>query len=395
MSQLVHGLTVRNSLWTVAALVIIVAGLKAAGAVLVPFLVAVFLAIICAPAVRALRERRVPNIVAVLLVLLGMMTLLVGAGALFAETVNEFSREAPKYQERVTGMAHDGAAFLSGAMGSRQLGLSTDKLFDAVDPGAIMSLVGTSMEALAGVMSNAVLVILTMAFILLEASSVPVKLRLLAGHSDADISGFTRLAKDVQRYLAIKTGVAIATGLLVGGWAAVLDVDFAVLWGLLAFMLNYIPNIGVMIAAVPAVLLALVQHGLGTGVALAIGYLVVGMVVGNAIEPALMGRRLGLSTLVVFLSLVVWGWLWGSIGMLLSVPLTMVLKIMLESSNRWSPWAILLDTPEEAAELAAAAAARVPASAEESSPDEGARVTDEPVSPAATDSLPPSGGTPA
>ncbi|MBW2527556.1 MAG: AI-2E family transporter [Deltaproteobacteria bacterium] len=356
MTQLGPGMSVRNSLWTVAALVIIVAGLKAAGPVLVPFLVAVFLSLICAPAVRALRNRRVPNLAAVLLVLLGLMALLVAAGAVFAGTINEFSREAPKYEELVSTMAHDAGSLLSGSLGGR-LGLTADKLFSAADPGAIMSLVGTSMEALAAVMSNAVLVILTIAFILLEASSIPVKIRLLAGHSHADISGFGRIAKDVQRYLAIKTGVAIATGTLVGVWAAVLDVDFAVLWGLLAFMLNYIPNIGVMIAAVPAVLLALVQHGVGTALALGVGYLVVGMVVGNAIEPALMGRRLGLSTLVVFLSLVVWGWLWGSVGMLLSVPLTMVLKIMLESSNRWSPWAILLDTPEETTELAEAAAA--------------------------------------
>lgn len=347
-AQLVHGRSVRNPFWTVAALVVIVAGLKAAGPVLVPFLVAVFLAIICAPAVRALRGMRVPNIVAVLLVILAMMLLLVGAGALFAGTINEFTTEAPKYQQRVTSMVRGAAALWGDALGSKRLELSTDKLFSAVDPGAVMSLVGSSMNALATVMSDAVLVVLAMIFMLLEASTIPVKLRLMAGHPEADISHFTRIAKDVQRYLAVKTVLAIATGVLVGTWAAILQVDFAVLWGLLAFMLNYVPNIGVMIAAVPAVLLALVQHGPGTAALLAVGYLAVGTVVGNAIEPAWMGRRLGLSTLVVFLSLVVWGWLWGSVGMLLSVPLTMVVKIMLENSEEWSPWAVLLDPGEEA-----------------------------------------------
>lgn len=347
LGQLVHGRNVRNKLWSVAALVIIVAGLKAAGGVLVPFLVAVFLAIICAPAVRVLRSWRVPNIVAVLLVVLAMMALLVGAGALFAGSINEFTTEAPKYRARVTSMAHDAAAFLSGAFRSQRLELSADKLFSAVDPGAVVSLVGSSMNALAVLVSDAVLVILTMVFILLEAGTIPGKLRLIGGHPEADISHFTRIATDVQRYLVIKTALAIATGTLVGIWAAVLDIDFAVLWGLLAFMLNYVPNIGVIIASVPAVLIALVQHGPGTALILGLGYLAVGMVVGNAIEPALLGRRLGLSTLVVFLSLVVWGWIWGSVGMFLSVPLTMVVKIMLESSEEWSPWATLLDPGEE------------------------------------------------
>lgn len=353
--HLVQGLNVRNPLWATAALVIIIAGLKAAGGVLVPFLVAVFLAIICAPAVRALRERKVPNILAVLLVILAMTALLVGVGALLADTVNEFAYEAPKYQRRVTTMVRDGAVLLADATGSRRLEISTEKLFSAMDPGAIMSLVRNSMQALASVMSDAVLVILTMIFILLEASSIPVKLRLMAGNPEANIRHFTRIAKDVQRYLAIKTAVAVANGVLIGVWAGVLGVDFAVLWGLLTFMLNYIPNIGVLIAAVPAVLLALVQQGLGTAALLAAGFLAVGMIVGNILEPILMGRRLGLSTLVVFLSLVVWGWLWGSVGMLLSVPLTMIVKIMLESSDRWKPWAILLDPPEEAVALATAA----------------------------------------
>ena len=137
----------------------------------------------------------------------------------------------------------------------------------------------------------------------------------------------------VQRYLAIKTVTSLVTGLLVGVWVGMMGLDFAVVWGLVAFMLNYIPNIGSIVAAVPAVLLAVIQLGVGPGIAVALGYLVINITMGNLVEPALLGRSLGLSTLVVFLSLIFWGWMWGTVGMLLSVPLTMMTKIFLENSE--------------------------------------------------------------
>jgi len=127
-----------------------------------------------------------------------------------------------------------------------------------------------------------------------------------------------------------------------GLWCWILGVDFPVLWGLLAFLFNFIPNIGSILAAVPPVLLALVQFGIGRTLAVAGGYVAVNMVVGNVIEPMVFGRKLGLSNLVVFLSLVFWGWIWGPVGMLLSVPLTMVVKLALEHSEQYHWVAVLL-----------------------------------------------------
>ena len=120
------------------------------------------------------------------------------------------------------------------------------------------------------------------------------------------------------------------------------------LWAVLAFLFNYIPNIGSIIAAVPAVLLAFVQLGPATASFTALGFVVSNMVMGNVIEPRYMGRGLGLSTLVVFLSLIFWGWLLGTVGMLLSVPLTMIVKIALESSpdTRWVALLLASDTDE-------------------------------------------------
>lgn len=151
-----------------------------------------------------------------------------------------------------------------------------------------------------------------------------------------------RFLQSVNQYMVIKTLVSLATGLIVGIGLAFIGVDYALLWAVIAFLFNYIPNIGSIIAAIPAVLLAFIQLGPAAAGGTALLYIGANMVMGNVVEPKFMGRGLGLSTLVVFLSLIFWGWLLGSVGMLLSVPLTMVVKIALESSKSGSWLAILL-----------------------------------------------------
>jgi len=344
-------------MWTAAALFIVVAGMKEAQSVLVPITVAVMMAIICSPAVRWLEQRRIPNAVAVLAVVFLMMAMVAGLGALVGGSVSSFRESIPSYQARLATMIQGLVAWLQ----AKGLAVDSARLLEVVEPGAAaekaMSFVGSFMGAIGSALSNTILVVVTMILILMEGATVPAKLKALSGNPDADISQYRRIATEVQSYLAIKTVLSLGTGLIIGIWAAILDVDFALLWGLLAFLLNYIPNIGSILAAIPAMLLAVIQHGPGTSLALGAGYVVVNMVVGNVIEPVWMGRKLGLSTTVVFLSLVVWGWVWGPVGMLLSVPLTMVIKIMLENSKEWSFVATLLDSgqPDEAEEETAAA----------------------------------------
>jgi len=137
--------------------------------------------------------------------------------------------------------------------------------------------------------------------------------------------------------MVIKTFMSLASGILIAVWLYILGVDYPILWGFLAFLLNYIPNIGSIVAAIPAVILAVVQLGFGSALLVAAGYIVVNFVEGNVIEPRLMGRKLGLSTLVVFLSLIFWGGLLGFVGAILSIPLTMTLKFAFENSEstRW------------------------------------------------------------
>jgi predicted PurR-regulated permease PerM len=336
--------SVRNPLWSAAALVIVVAGLKEAQSILLPVMVAVMLAIICSPVVGALEKRRIPTVIAVLFVVFGMMAVLAGLGALIGSAVTNFDEALPHYQARVGSMVESTRSWIARQGLEAQLA----QAFGSVDIGSAakrgMSFVGSSMNALATALSNTILVMLTMVLILMEGSTVPRKLRALSGDPTADIAHFNRIAVEVQRYLGIKTVLSLGTGLLVWLGAAILDVDFAVLWGLIAFLLNYIPNVGSILAAIPACLLALIQHGPGVALMFAAVFVGVNFVLGNVVEPMWMGRKLGLSTTVVFLSLLVWGWVWGPVGMLLSVPLTMIIKIMLEQSEHMSVVAVLLDS---------------------------------------------------
>ena len=212
-----------------------------------------------------------------------------------------------------------------------------------------MNLTARLLAELGSALSNMVLILLTVVFILLEASSFPVKLRAVLGHPEQVFPQFTRFVVDIERYMVVKTLISLATGLLVGIWLTVLGVDFPILWGFLAFLLNYVPSVGSTIAAIPAVLLALIQLGIGSAGMATAGYLVVNFILDGVVSTRLMGQRLGLSTLVVFLSLVFWGSLLGPVGMVLCIPLTMTLKFACEN-NKGTQWIAVLLGPEARSE---------------------------------------------
>jgi predicted PurR-regulated permease PerM len=205
-----------------------------------------------------------------------------------------------------------------------------------------MQLMGVLLNQLGDIVADGFLIYLTMIFILLEASILPGKIKAAMKNSPETFDNLSTIAGDVKKYLAMKTGISLVTGIIIMVWLTILGVKYPIVWGLIAFLLNFVPSIGSIIAAVPAVALAFVQLGLGSAGLTALGYLVVNILIGNIIEPRLMGQRLGLSTLVVFLSLVFWGWILGPMGMLLSVPLTMTVKIALQSHPDTRTFAILL-----------------------------------------------------
>ncbi len=316
-----------------AAFVVIVAGIRTAEPIVVPFLLAVMLAIICATPLSWLQNRGVPTWLAVLVIVLGLLGTGTMAGTLIGTSLIDFTRSLPGYQARLEREVADLARWLS----AHGLEISSRLLAESFDPGEILRIAGRIFTGVGDVLGKIALILIITVFILLEISGFPTKIRTAFPGADRHLSPLAEINANVRHYLALKTIISLATGALVAVWLSVLAVDYALLWGLLAFLLNYIPSIGSFIAAIPAVLLAFLQYGAGEALLAALGYLVINTTIGSFVEPRVMGEGMDLSTLIVFLSLIFWGWVLGPIGMLLSVPLTMIVKIVLgeNEDTRW------------------------------------------------------------
>lgn len=329
----------------IAAIVIVIYGMQMAKVVLVPFLIAVFLGLITVRPMLWLQQKRVPAILAALVIVTTILLILAVVGTILGTSIGDFTAALPGYQARLDTIVDGVVKFIAKNLKGDQ---SIESLGDMVDPGWVMGLVASILNSLKDVLTNIFLIIFTMIFILLEASSVQTKVEAAFGRTENSLERPRLFLQNLGRYLGFKTIVSLATGLCAGLLTWSIGLDFPLLWAMLAFLLNYVPTIGSIIAAVPAVLLALVQLGPGEAGATAIGFAAINVIFGNLIEPRLMGYGVGISPLVVFVGLVFWGWVFGPVGMLLSVPLTMTLKLALESDERTRWVAILLGSERDA-----------------------------------------------
>lgn len=331
----------RPTTWMLGAVtfVLVVTALRQAQSLVIPVMVAVFVSAVSGPFVIRLQKRGVPWTLGVIIVVAAIMGASVLLGMIIGSSAQEFSSRLPIYEqqlgERLKALGDFGGAW------SR---LTTSKVTDLVHPGEAMQLVATLLQSLSQLLGDTVLIVLLTLFMLFDLPSLPVRLRSAVSNADAILEYFAKVAHGLQRYLVLKAMVSLLTGVTASLLVWAVGVDFPLLWGLLAFALNFVPNIGSVLAAIPPVALGLVQFGPPEAALLALGYVVINLVYGNVVEPRLTGKGLDLSTLVVFLSLVFWGWVFGPIGMLFSVPITMMIKIALEASpeTRWA--AVLLSS---------------------------------------------------
>jgi AI-2 transport protein TqsA len=335
-------------LFFVACLVVVVAGLRAGQMFFLPLLMAVFLTVLCIPPVRRMRRLGLPEWAAITLVIAGAALAVIGVAVVLGGTIQSFYTQLPGYRARLDGLVQTGLAWLQG----HGIDISAEEMSAQINTGAIMDLAAATAASVVSAFSSVVLVLLLMAFMLYEVRRWPSKLRRALGDPGADLSYLAAGAEKVQRYLAIKTAMSLLNAAVVIGVCAALGVDFPLLWGLIAFLFNYVPNVGSVLAGIPPVLLALIQHGPARAALVGAIYVALDVLSGNILEPRVMGRRLGLSPLVVMLSLFFWGWLWGPVGMLLSVPLTSATKIMFEHTEdlRWV--AVMLGSDDDSAPAA-------------------------------------------
>ena len=326
-----------------ASIIIILAGLMQAQSIVIPILLSLFISIVCTQPILWLAKKKVPFTLAVFMVLIGILLIFLLIGGLMGESLTEFAKDAPKYEVQLKNVVNDSMDKLN------QMGINirSDQLLQIMEPKKILNFTANMVGQLGSIMSNSFMIMLITIFILLELNGFMLKSKVIEIKYGNSLKYFNKIGQSIRNYLSIKTIVSLLTGILIAVYLLIIGVDYPVLWGVIAFMLNYIPNIGSIIAAVPTMLLALVQLGVGGMIWTGVGYLAVNMIIGNIVEPKVMGKGLGLSTLVVFLSLIVWGYIFGSVGMFLSVPLTMTIKIMLEA-NKDTRWvAVLLGSEEE------------------------------------------------
>ena len=321
-----------------ASFVIIVAGMKVAASIIIPFLLAAFISIVASPPFYWLQKKKIPKVAALLIVILLFIFFIFIIALMIGTSINDFTTKIPFYESKLENQTDAVITWLN------EKGIIEERveLKEIINPAVILKLVGNALNEISGIFTNGFLILLTVVFMLLEVSSLPIKLKKIFKDPDRSIDRVQSIYNNINKYIAIKTWISLATGLLAAILCFIIGVDYPILWGILAFVLNYIPTIGSLIALIPPVLLTIIQIGPLEGLIVLIGFVVINTVMGNILEPRLMGRGLGLSTLVVFLSLIFWGWVLGPVGMLLSVPLTIAIQIIFDSSEETKWIAVLL-----------------------------------------------------
>jgi AI-2 transport protein TqsA len=335
-----HGVTTTSFMVSLAAFVIIVAGLKVAAPILAEFLLALFIAVVCVPPIKWLNQKKIPEGLSILIVLTSVLAFLGFVGYLVGDSIQSFSANKELYSEKLD--QNLGGAFEW--LADKGLPLKGFELAALIDQYGI-ALVSRVVGGVNVIFQEFFIIFLSVIFILAEMSSFPDKFARAFSDSKDKMIHINKVLGKIRHYLAIKTVASLFTGFIVSTSLYFIGVDYPFLWGMLAFLLNYIPNIGSIIAAIPPLILAFVQLGPVAVFWTAITFVAANTIVGNFLEPKFMGKMLGLSTFVVFLSLIFWGWIFGSVGMFLSVPLTMTIKIALET-NQQTHWIAIMLGPE-------------------------------------------------
>jgi len=387
-----------------AALVVVIAGMRFAADFILPILLAFFIATISFPITNWLREHRVPRVFAVLITVIVDFAFLTGVVFLGIVLTSEFQSKWESKYQALTEQRTDQLIDFTTEM-YEKFGLNTEEIPEVttveesevdqettrdedqpapavgeLDPGQteeadsatavipqtdvqagkgieqlgelfkdmlsrknILDWVRETLKHILSIIGTSFIIMLLTVFMLSEARMFGRRFNAICEAQGPNLQRMLSATKDIQKYLGIKTLISMATGLLAGLLCWQMGLEFPLLWGILAFALNFIPAVGSVIAGIPPVLLSLLNNGsLPDAAIIGGGYLIINGFLGNFVEPTLLGRRFGISTVVVILSVLFWGWLWGPIGMLMAVPLTMLLKVAMDNSSdfRWIAVAI-------------------------------------------------------
>lgn len=328
---------IRNYFFYLACIVVIIAGVKIASEIVIVLFLAIFISSIISTLIKILDKKHIPKIISYLLVL-GFFTLI---SLLLAYIVNislkDFITNLPTYEEKLQ------QTIVNIISLAENYGYSIDKktILDTLNLNSFFGITTNLIGSIGTFLSKFLLIIIGIGFILAESKSFEKKLKILFRKESDKIEHFKLFSNNIQKYFLVKTATSFLTGFLVAITLIFFDISYPILWGVIAMLFNFIPVVGSIIAAIPAILLSFLTSDLNTTLILIVLYLAINIFISNIIEPKFMGKELGLSPLVIFFSLILWGWVLGIVGMFLAVPITMTLKIAFDS-NKTTKWISLL-----------------------------------------------------
>lgn len=319
-----------------------------AKSILLPFALAIFISYILYPIINAFEKFQIPGFLSILFSLLIGALILAFVVSLISTSINSFTKEFPKYEPRITQLTNDVQEIFN--IPDDVLTKSPQDHDDTIlgkilENFSIPSFLSGVVGSISSVLSNIFLIALILLFMLMSRNKLPKKVdRAFNPKTAIRISNIVEnVNHQIQRYIITKSIISLITSGFVMIILALFGVEFVVIWGILTFILNFIPNIGSLLATVLPLIIAFLQFEDPMIVFwLAVLLVVVQQVMGNLVEPKWLGKSMNLSPLVILFSLIFWGWLWGIIGMFLSVPITVMIKIILENIEGTKPIAVLM-----------------------------------------------------
>ena len=335
----------QTTLMTLASIIIIFAGLKAANSVVVPFLLATFIAIVTSPVLDALEKIKIPRTISFIFVAFLLLGFLAFIGSVAVTTMFDFLGQLPEFNKKFQVLLSEWMEKLNNT-DFRDMIVFDPNMFN-LESNKIITTTSSLVRKTGSMMSMWLFILLLVAFMLFETRVMQEKVKYLSRKYSNAVVFVNSFVYNLKRYLFIKTIVSVATGLIIGFGLYYLGIPYAVLWGIVAFIMNYIPTIGSFVAAVPAVFVALISGNFSDTIWVVVLYIATNTIFGVILEPRLVGEELGISTITVLFSLLLWGYVLGMGGLFLAVPLTMTIQIALKINPKTEFIAVMLSNKAE------------------------------------------------
>lgn len=321
-------------LFILGSLSITLLALRAAKEILSPVILAFILAITASPIINWLKKKGVPGTLAFLLTIVLIFVLVLGLVWLISASIQDFRDRLPAYSQNLAELEQNANQLLG------NIGLNIESLAASeriVTPEAAMGLAASFAGDLISRLSNWTLILVTSIFFLLETTKMPEKIKRVVEDSDPDVHRFLSFNQDIRQFMSITASGGLLAAVLEVILLLFLGVEFALLWGVFAFFMSFVPQIGIILALIPPAIMALIQFGVTEMLIVIAGFIIINQLVENFVKRPILQKRLNLSVLVIFISLILWGWVLGPIGAILSVPMALIVKTILDSreETRW------------------------------------------------------------